>query len=160
MDKLEFIVVNKNNKLLASELLAEYGYYLFEELKLMAGNENFFEELEKFPDSKYRPPHGAFYIIYNHKTPIGCVGLKRFDEDSCELKRMYIREQFRGKGFAKTILAFALDKANLQGYKKVLLDTHLTMAAAVKAYIRAGFVEIPQYCANENPNPVFLAYTF
>ena len=156
MGALKFIEVNDNNKIIARELLTGYGHYLFDELKLMAGNDTFFKELEKFPDAKYKSPNGAFFIIYDDEDPIGCVGLKRFNGSSCELKRMYIKEQFRGRGFAKTIINFIADAAALLGYEQILLDTNVEMPAAVNAYLKAGFIKIPAYCENENPNPVFL----
>jgi GNAT superfamily N-acetyltransferase len=157
MSGLKFIEVNDNNKIVARELLAGYGHYLFDELKLMAGNDSFFTELEKFPDAKYKSPNGAFFIIYDDENPIGCVGLKRFDSNSCELKRMYIKEEFRGRGFGKTIVKFIADIALRLGYEQILLDTNVEMPAAVNAYLKAGFIEIPAYCENENPNPVFLS---
>jgi GNAT superfamily N-acetyltransferase len=158
MDTLTLVEVNDKNKFIARQLLTEYGRYLFDELNLKAGKESFFMELDKFPDIKYKSPNGAFFIIYKDEFPIGCAGLKRFDYNVCELKRMYIIDKFRGKGFAKTVIKFLLDKAKLLGYKKILLDTNIEMPAALNAYIKAGFVEIPPYCENENQNPVFLAY--
>jgi len=158
MNELTFVEINEENKFIAKELLAGYGSYLFDELNLIAGKELFFKELDKFPDSKYQSPKGAFFIIYKDEIPIGCAGLKGFDDNACELKRMYIKKNFRGNGFAKIATKFLLDKAKLLGYKKVLLDTNIEMPAALKAYINAGFVEIPPYCENENLNPVFLAY--
>jgi GNAT superfamily N-acetyltransferase len=157
MDTITFIEVNNENVTIARTLLAEYGNYLFDELKLMCGNDTFFKELDKFPDDKYKSPAGAFFIIYYDKLPIGCVGLKGFDEKTCELKRMYIKEQFRGRGFAKTVIEFILGQAKLLGYKRVLLDTNAEMPAAVQAYLKAGFVKIPAYCENESPNPLFFS---
>ncbi len=157
MDDLKFIEVSDNNKNIARKLLTGYGHYLFDELKLMAGNDSFFIELKKFPDVKYKSPNGAFFIIYFGESPIGCVGLKRFDSRSCELKRMYIKEEFRGRGFAKTVINFIADAATRLGYEQILLDTNVEMPAAVSAYLKAGFIEIPAYCENENPSPVFLS---
>ena len=158
METLTFQTVNEENKFIARSLLSEYGHYLFNDLKLMAGNESFFRELEKFPDEKYKSPDGAFYVVNYDGEPIGCAGLKRFDGTSCELKRMYIKDGFWGKGFAKTLIKFIVDEAKLLGYKKILLDTNIEMPAAVSAYRKAGFVEIPPYCENENENPVFFEF--
>jgi GNAT superfamily N-acetyltransferase len=155
MSALRFIEVNSTNKFIAKELLAEYGSYLYDDLKHTAGRESFFNELEKFPDDKYLSPKGVFFVIYKDETPIGCASLKRFDDASCELKRMYIRDQYRGNGYAKIIIAFMAETAALLGYERLLLDTHVEMPAAVNAYIKAGFVEIPAYCENENKNPLF-----
>lgn len=150
--------VNNQNKAATRELLAEYGHYLFDELKLMAGSESFFKELKTFPDEKYQKPSGAFYIVCFEDKPIGCLGFKRWSPDECELKRMYIREEFRGRGFSYPMITFILKEAKEAGYKKMLLDTNVEMEAAHKAYLNAGFTAIPPYCDNENANPVFLSY--
>ncbi|MDP9048409.1 MAG: GNAT family N-acetyltransferase [Bacteroidota bacterium] len=160
MNALKFIEVTGKNKLIARQLLTEYGHYLFDELKLMAGHESFFAELKKFPEDKYKPPGGAFFIVYSGKAPIGCVGLKKWDNESCELKRMYIREEFRGKGYARTVIKIMTEQARQLGYTRMLLDTHAKMEAAVTAYRKAGFVEIPQYCENENADPLFFSLSF
>jgi GNAT superfamily N-acetyltransferase len=159
MDTLTFIGVNNENVTIARALLAEYGSYLFDDLNFKRANDTFFKELGKFPTYDYKSPNGAFFIIYSDENPIGCAGLKKFDEKSCELKRMYIKEQFRGRGFAKTVIEFLLNEAKLLGYKEVLLDTNAVMPVAIKAYLKAGFTEIQPYCENENENPLFFSYS-
>jgi GNAT superfamily N-acetyltransferase len=158
MSGLKFISINNDNNIIAKELLAEYGNYLLDELKLADGNSYFFKTLERFPDKNYSPPNGDFFIVYDEDKPIGCVGIKKFDNSSCELKRMFIKEEFRGKGFAKIVIQFILDQAKLLGYQNILLDTNVEMPAAISAYLKAGFVEIPPYFETEHPNPVFFAY--
>jgi len=158
MNNITFSEVDEENKLIARELVAEYGHYLFNELKLMAGHDTFFKELANFPDDKYKLPVGGFFVVYADGDAIGCLGLKKFDQTSCELKRMYIREQLRGRGFAKELVKFSINEARALGYKRMLLDTNKEMPAAVKAYLAAGFVEIPAYCDNDGPNPMFFAY--
>jgi len=157
-DGLVICDVNESNQTATQVLVAEYGNYLFGELKLMAGSESFLKELEKFPDYKYKKPDGAFYLVSLGDTPIGCLGFKRWSETECELKRMYIKEEYRGRGFAAQLIAFILKEAAKAGYRRMLLDTNVEMAAAHKAYLNAGFKIIPPYCENENSNPVFLAY--
>lgn len=152
--------VNEDNKFIARKLLTEYGLYLFDELKLMAGSETFFKELKTFPDKKYQQPDGAFYMAYHGDIPIGCAGLKRFDQQSCELKRMYVQPAFRGMGFGVELTKLVLKEANKLGFDRVLLDTNLEMPAAVQVYLKAGFKEIPPYCENDNAHPVFMEYRF
>ena len=157
-DSLTICEVNESNRSATRAWVAEYGNYLFGELKLMAGSESFFKELEKFPDHKYHKPGGAFYLVSWGHTPIGCLGFKRWTETECELKRMYIKKEFRGRGFVAQLITFILNEARKSGYKRMLLDTNVEMAAAHKAYLNAGFKAIPPYCENDNSSPVFLAY--
>lgn len=152
--------VNDENRFVARKLLTEYGLYLFDELKLMAGSDTFFKELKTFPDKKYQDPEGAFYVAYQRDIPIGCAGIKRFDKQSCELKRMYIQPQFRGLGYGVQLTKLILRKANSMRFARVLLDTNLEMPAAVQVYLKAGFKEIPPYCENDNAHPVFMEYIF
>ena len=152
--------VDESNKFIARKLLTEYGAFLFEELKLMAGNETFFKELETFPDKKYQKPDGAFFIAYKDDVPIGCAGLKRFQDKDCELKRMYIQPGERGKGYGLMLTDQLLRIAHEMGFERVLLDTNLEMPAAVQTYLKAGFVKIAAYCENDNLHPVFMQYKF
>jgi len=157
---LTIVPVNEGNKLIARQLLSEYGIYLFEDLKLMAGSDTFFKELKTFPDEKYQFPNGEFFLAYMNEQAIGCAGLKRFDDFSCELKRMYIRPAFRGQGFGIMLTDLLLEAAKQLAFRKVLLDTNLEMPAAIKTYLKAGFKEIPAYCGNDNDHPIFMEYQF
>lgn len=65
---------------------------------MIAGKESFFKELENFPDPNYCKPSGTFIVARVGDVAAGCVGIKRFDEESCEMKRMYTGLPHRGKG--------------------------------------------------------------
>ncbi len=73
--------VNDGNLLKARRLLTNYGHYLFDDLKLMAGHETFFKELEHFPDHKYKQPDGIFLIARDLRgRAVGCGGIKRVND--------------------------------------------------------------------------------
>jgi putative acetyltransferase len=141
------------------ELLNEYGHYMYEELRLIAGKESFFKELENFPGSGYLPPFGTFVVARVGDVVAGCVGIKKFDEESCEMKRMYIRPAYRGKGIGQLLCSYVVDWCRKVMYRRILLDTNVEMKEAVFLYRKCGFTEIAPYCINENDHPVFMEKT-
>lgn len=140
------------------KLLAEYGNYMYDELGLVAGREAFNKQLEHLPGKEYEPPHGTFILAtYSHQVA-GCVAIKKFAEQQCEMKRMYTRLAFRNKGIGMQLTKYVISWCNKLGYKKILLDTNLEMKEAVLLYQKCGFKEIASYCINENDHPVFMEY--
>ena len=80
----------------------------------------------------------------------GCIALRRIDDEVCEMKRLYVRPEFRGKGLGKALAERVIIEARRIGYKKLRLDTvEPVMRAAVAMYRQLGFREIPPY--RENP---------
>ncbi|GAC1425805.1 MAG: GNAT family N-acetyltransferase [Flavisolibacter sp.] len=142
----------------AAQLLIEYGNYLFEELKLMAGRENFWAELKTFPHPFYEYPDGAFIIALSNGKLIGCTGIRKYNSQSVEMKRMYVHPEFRGLGTGKLLSNYVIAWARKFNYRKILLDTNMEMPAAISVYRKLGFTPIVAYCKNENPNPVFMEY--
>lgn len=107
------------------------------------------KELEN-PASKYGMPEGRLYLAYVDEKLAGCVGLKKLDEEGqCELKRLYVRPQFRGKKMGERLLDVILQDAKEIGYKAMLLDTLPFLKTAIEMYQRRGFYEIP--CYNDSP---------
>ena len=86
----------------------------------------------------------AFFVLRSHGTPAGCGGVKLFD-DYGELKRMYVREQFRGQGFARLILDHLADYTRAQGITTLRLETGIHQHAAIRMYERWGFERIPPF---------------
>lgn len=161
IESIQFAEVNGQDPSLLSEakiLLIEYGGYMFGELNFMAGKENFFKELEHFPGDRYLRPSGIFVIVKAGTELVGCVGIKKFGEYSCEMKRMYIRATFRGKGISGLMWQFVIEWCRKSTYKRILLDSNTEMKEAVALYHKCGFKEIGPYCINENDHPVFMEY--
>lgn len=108
--------------------------------------QGFEEELAGMP-GKYAPPKGALFVAKDADGSIlGCVGLRPFDDDGrCEMKRLYVVPEGRGKGVGAALVARVLEAAVAAGYRQMLLDTLPTMTGAVKLYTAAGFEQIPAY---------------
>jgi putative acetyltransferase len=147
----------KNEYILHTKyLLYAYGAYMYDDLQLTAGKDSFYYDLLLFPGMKYSRPEGMFLIAMAGNEPAGCVGLKRFSDDACEMKRLFVLPHFRAVGIGKLLSNKIIENAKEMGYKKMLLDTNREMAEAVNLYKKSGFKEIPPYCDNENPNAVFM----
>jgi GNAT superfamily N-acetyltransferase len=144
----------------AKQLLKEYGEYMYIELGLIAGKERFFKDLEHFPASEYFGPSGVFVLASVGHVLCGCVGIRKFDEYSCEMKRMYIRSAYRGKGIGMLLCRYVINWCKASVYTRILLDTNAEMKEAVSLYRKCGFREIAPYCINENEQPLFMEYTY
>ncbi len=79
----------------------------------------------------------------------GCIALRRMDDQCCEMKRLYVRPEFRGRGIAHALVKELLTIARARGYSRMRLDTLPAMKAAMRLYEEFGFREIGQY--RENP---------
>ena len=102
-------------------------------------------------ESKYGLPGGRLYLARVDGAAAGCAALRRLDETRCELKRMYVRPRYRGRGISAALLERILADAREIGYQKMLLDTLPFLTTAIAMYKRRGFTEIPSY--NESPLP-------
>ena len=84
----------------------------------------------------------AFFLVRDNETPVGCGGIQLFGTDYGELKRMYVRPQFRGLGFAKLLLNHLAGYARSRGVRLLRLETGIHQHAAIGLYERAGFHSI------------------
>lgn len=96
-----------------------------------------------------RPPAGAFIVARLQGKPVGCGMLRRIDDGTGEIKRMWISPQARGMGVASRILVRLEDTARELGWKRVRLDTNRALKEAQTMYRKAGYHEIGRY--NDNP---------
>jgi GNAT superfamily N-acetyltransferase len=94
------------------------------------------------------PPDGDFLVVYEGTRPIGCGGIKRLDERTCEVKRMYVLPSHRGQGLSGLLLEALERRARELGFTRSRLDTGVRQAAAKHLYERSGYVEIPDYNGN------------
>ncbi len=109
--------------------------------------QDFAEELQTLPGS-YARPEGELFLCEEDGVSIGCAALRRIDPDICELKRMYLKPEWRGKGLGKVIAFEVIKHAQELGYKKIRLDTIATMKEAIALYEKIGFKEIAPYRYN------------
>ena len=111
--------------------------------------QSFDGELAGLPGD-YAPPEGRLLLATQNGVPGGCVALHRLNQEIGEIKRLYVRPQFRGKGLGRALAESVIADARQIGYKRLRLDTvEPMMQAAVAMYRRLGFREIAPY--RENP---------
>jgi ribosomal protein S18 acetylase RimI-like enzyme len=128
----------------ARELFLEYAQSLGFSLCF----QNFDKEIADLPGD-YGPPEGRLLLAYCEAELAGCVALHKLEENICEMKRLYLRPQFRGHGFGRTLAEKIIQEARDIGYRKIRLDTvEPVMKDAVAMYRKLGFTEIAPYCAN------------
>jgi GNAT superfamily N-acetyltransferase len=94
------------------------------------------------------PPAGAFVVVYDDGAAVAGGGLKRLDDAACEIKRMYVVPQARGRGLASVLLRGLEDEARRLGYAIARLDTGPQQPAAQAMYERAGYAPIENFNAN------------
>ena len=93
----------------------------------------------------YGPPRGVLLLAKIEGGLAGCVGVRPIDAAICELKRLYVRSDYRGTGMGRRLTETALRAAREMGYKSIRLDTLPQMAAAQRLYEELGFRDIPAY---------------
>jgi putative acetyltransferase len=110
--------------------------------------QNFDHELRSLPGD-YAPPAGRLLLAEYRGQLAGCVALHKLADDTCEMKRLYLRPQFRGKGLGRALAGRIIAEARAIGYRRMRLDTvEPVMKDAVAMYRRFGFREIAPYCNN------------
>ena len=87
----------------------------------------------------------AFFLIRNGGAPVGCGGIQLMGTEYGEIKRMYVRPQFRGLGFAKLMLNHLADYTRSQGVRTLRLETGIHQHAAIALYEQTGFQRIPPF---------------
>ncbi|MCB8945922.1 MAG: GNAT family N-acetyltransferase [Ardenticatenaceae bacterium] len=100
---------------------------------------------DKAETEKFVRPHGRFYLALSHGTIAGVGRLKKLDDEVAELKRMYVRPEFRGLGIGRLLLNQLITDARTIGYQKLRLDSLRFLTAAYHLYTSVGFYEIDTY---------------
>ena len=118
--------------------------------------QNFDEEVENLP-GKYAPPDGRLFLALADDKPAGCIALRKLEEKICEMKRLFVREDFRGTGIGKILIDKLITEAQTSGYEKMRLDTFPPkMSKAVSLYESYGFYEIKPYYHNPYGETLFM----
>lgn len=87
----------------------------------------------------------GFWVMFDSDDIIGASAVRRFGDNDCELKSLYLHERYQGKGYGRALLTKAIDHAVRSGYNKMYLDTFSTSTKAIKLYRRLGFTECEPY---------------
>jgi GNAT superfamily N-acetyltransferase len=119
------------------------------------GFQDFAHEMAGLP-GPYVPPGGVLLVARVSGKTAGCVGVRRFEDDICEMKRLFVRHSFRGIGVGRRLALASLDHAHALGYRRMRLDTLPWMRQALGLYQSLGFVEVPPYRFNPIAGAVFL----
>ncbi len=141
----------------ARRLFIEYS----ERLGLDLCFQNFEKELSELPGS-YAPPEGRLFLAVFDGKIAGCGGLRKIGDDdrTCEMKRLYVRPEFRGKGIGRMMASTLIEEARLVGYERMRLDTlPAQMNEAIKMYHAFGFREIEPYYHNPVKGAMFMELT-
>ena len=108
-----------------SQLFTEYTDMLIENdssFQKYLDIQNYSEEMEHL-ESKYGLPEGRLYLVYCDEELAGCIGLRKIDNQNCEMKRLYVRPKFRGRKIGNLLVEKIIDDAKKIGYSHMLLDT-------------------------------------
>ncbi|HUI29184.1 MAG TPA: GNAT family N-acetyltransferase [Candidatus Acidoferrales bacterium] len=135
----------------AKQLFAEYA----KSLNFSLCFQGFDKELRGLP-GEYAPPSGRLFLAFLENKLAGCVALRKIDDSVCEMKRLYLRPDFRGKGIGKKMTIEVVKAARDIGYSRMRLDTVPEMKEAISLYRLLGFVEISPYRENPIPGAIFM----
>jgi ribosomal protein S18 acetylase RimI-like enzyme len=136
----------------ARQLFREYEAWLNLDLCF----QNFEKELAELPGA-YAAPSGRLLLALENDELVGCVALRKLNDDACEMKRLFLRPQFHGRGLGRPLAERIIDEARDIGYQRMRLDTlSEQMGNAIALYRALGFREIAPYYQNPVPGALFM----
>lgn len=117
--------------------------------------QNFEQELANLPGD-YAPPAGCLLLAKYKDQTAGCIGLRRLSDEVCEIKRLYVKPEFRAMKIGRQLAEAIIEKARHIGYARMRLDTVPSMEAARVLYVSLGFKEISPYRHNPIEGTTFM----
>ena len=148
----QFIIAESENHIKdAIELFKEYAA----SLNISLAFQHFDEEL-KTVHQMYGAPEGLLLLVYDLNIPIACAAFRKIEDDTCEVKRMYVKPTYRRHQIGDQLMNILISSAKSVGYKCMRLDTLNTMIPAIALYKKHGFNEREAYYFNPNENTVYM----
>jgi len=147
---------NRKEELLP--LYEEYAAYLVQKDPVFTKSleqQNYDEELSHL-EGKYGMPEGRIYVLHVDGKTAGCVGLRKSDETHGELKRLYLRKEFRGNKLGRFMTEQIIEDAKEAGYSYLRLDTLPPLETAIALYREMGFYETESYYDCLVPATIFM----
>lgn len=155
MDVTIHRVTNPEQLPIIRELFQEYASSLGFSLE----SQNFAQELDELP-GKYAPPTGSLLLATVNGEPAGIVALRPQADSVCEMKRLYVRPQYRKLGLGRVLVERVIEEGRALGYQVIRLDTiPAIMERAVALYTALGFEKIPPYWNNILPGAEYMELT-
>lgn len=153
VNTMKLVQVESNEEVqTARELFEEYAAWLGFSLCF----QNFDKELAELPGN-YAPPNGRLLLAVENDQVAGCVALRRIGEGTGEMKRLYVRPEFRGKGLGRMLTETIVAAARESGYQRLRLDTLPgKMDQAISMYRSLGFKDIERYYNNPYEDAAFM----
>ena len=131
---------------------------LFNEYTTMLGVnltfQGYDEKIKNLP-GKYALPYGRLYIAYYNNKAAGCIALRKFENDGCEMKRLFVRPEYRHLKIGKKLVDKIIEDARELKYKYMVLDTLSNLHEAVSLYRKSGFQEVEAYYENPLDNVLY-----
>src|SRR5256714_12918973 len=141
-----------DDRAIVEALFREYVASLAEDISFQSVD----DELAGLP-GKYARPGGVVLIARDGEGAAGAVAYRMVEPGVCEMKRLYVRPAFRGRGLGRELANELIDDARARGYRTMLLDTLASMDAARALYRDLGFAPVAPYYDNPLPGVMYMA---
>lgn len=156
------VSVNKTLKIIQAETdeQIKQARKLFREYESWFGIklcfQDFDEEVANLP-GKYSTPEGRLFLAFTDEKLAGCIALRKLEDKICEMKRLFVKDEFRGKKIGVALIEKIIEEAKNIGYEKMRLDTFPPkMSKAVGLYESYGFYKISAYYHNPFGETLFM----
>lgn len=133
------------------ELIIEYINSLNRDLSF----QNINSELNSLK-TKYSYPNGKIITAIVDDKVVGCVAFYKHSSKRCEMKRLYVKKEYRNLKIGNTLVENIISLAKKDGYREMVLDTIKPLTSAINLYKKFGFQEIKPYYSNPMPDVIYM----
>lgn len=103
------------------------------------------DKREKYKKFNHLDTMDHVIVAYDDEAPVGCAALRKYSDENIEVKRVFVREDYRGKNIAGMLIENLIAYSKNMGYTRMILETGEFLKASVRLYLRYGFEKIPNY---------------